>query len=77
MSAAADVMAAIMFAFFLVGVTVGIVVVIALAARRADKAARQRHWATASPRTWPHRNDAGADDEGPDEAGWRPSRGGD
>ena len=41
MSGAADVMVIVMFAFFLVGVTVGIAVVYALSARKADRAHRR------------------------------------
>jgi hypothetical protein len=41
MSGAADVMAIVMLAFFLVGVTVGIAVVYALSARKADKSRRR------------------------------------
>lgn len=56
MSAAADVMAVIMFVFFLVGVMVGIVVVVALSACRADKAYRQNRRAALARRTWPYRD---------------------
>jgi hypothetical protein len=42
MSAAAG-MTIVLFAFFLVGVTVGIIVVIAMSARRADTTARRAH----------------------------------
>jgi hypothetical protein len=41
MSGAADVMVIVMFAFFLVGVTVGIAVVYALSARKAGRAYRR------------------------------------
>ncbi len=41
MSSTADVLAIVLFVFFAVGVAVGIVTVIALSARRADKADRQ------------------------------------
>jgi hypothetical protein len=41
MSGAADVMVIVMFAFFLVGVTVGIAVVYALSARKAGRADRR------------------------------------
>ena len=75
MSAAADVMAGVMFAFFLVGVAVGVVVVIALSARRADKAARQSPPAEPPRRTWPYRPET--DDHGPDEPPWWQARGGD
>ena len=40
MSGTADVMAIVLFVFFAVGVAVGVVVVIALSARRADQADR-------------------------------------
>jgi hypothetical protein len=41
MSGAADVLAIVMFAFFLVGVTVGIAVVYALSACKADRTHRR------------------------------------
>jgi hypothetical protein len=43
MTATADVLAAVLFIFFVVGVGVGILIVIAMSARRADKASRGRH----------------------------------
>jgi hypothetical protein len=72
MSAAA-VMAIILFAFFVVGAAVGVLVVIALSARRAHQAARR----TGSPPVrWPHRPDTDPDDDGPNEPGWWQTRGG-
>ena len=61
MSAAADLMAVIMFVFFLVGVAVGIVIVIAVSARRAHKAHRQHRRAALSRRTWPYRDQVRTD----------------
>jgi hypothetical protein len=52
MSVTADVMAVVLFLFFAVGVAVGVVVVIALSARRADQADRwSRHQGTPAARS--------------------------
>ncbi|GEM_PF-4113622 len=56
MSGAADVMAIIMFAFFLAGVATGFVLVVALSARRADRADRQSRRAALARRSWPYRD---------------------
>jgi Flp pilus assembly protein protease CpaA len=72
MSVTADVMAIVLFIFFAVGVAVGVVVVIALSARRADQADR-----------WSRRQDTPAarsgyadDDEEPeDKPPWWQTRG--
>lgn len=47
MSGAADAMVIVMFAFFLVGVTVGIAVVYAMSARKAGRAHRRNRSAEA------------------------------
>ena len=70
MSPTADVMAIVLFVFFAVGVAVGIVTVIALSARRADKTDRWRR-PSAAPAA-----DAGYfdDDEPGEEPPWWQSR---
>ncbi|MGH3288191.1 MAG: hypothetical protein ACRDPD_26500 [Streptosporangiaceae bacterium] len=73
MSAAA-VMAVVFFLFFLVGVAVGVLVVIAVSARRAHKAVPQ---VAPSPKTWPYHPGPGPDEGGPDEPPWWRARGGD
>ena len=65
MSAAA-VMAIVLFLFFLVGVAVGVLVVIALPARRAHKAAPQVRPVAPPPQTWPYLPGPGPDEGGPD-----------
>jgi hypothetical protein len=71
MSAAADVLAIVLFIFFAVGVAVGVVIVIALSARRADKAGRRDR------RPGPPAADAGyfEDDEPDPEPPWWQTRG--
>lgn len=69
MSAAA-VMAVVLFIFFLVGFAIGIIVVVALSARRADKAARRIQPVTPPPGMWPYLPERDLDDEGPDEPPW-------
>jgi hypothetical protein len=73
MSATADVLAIVMFVFFAVGVAVGIVIVIAFSAQRADKADRQHR------RPAPPAADPGyyPDDDPDDEPPWWQSRGDD
>jgi hypothetical protein len=72
MSVTADVMAVVLFLFFAVGVAVGVVVVIALSARRADQADR---W---SPRRGtPAARSGYSDDEPDDEPPWWQTRGDD
>jgi hypothetical protein len=60
---AADEMAIILFLFFLVGVAVGVLAVIALSARRAHTAVR---YVSPPPPTWPYlpRRDSGENDPG-------------
>ena len=73
MSATADVMAIVLFVFFAVGVAVGIVIVIALSARRADKAGRwSRPPATTGDRSGYFGHDEQDDD---DESPWWQARG--
>jgi MFS superfamily sulfate permease-like transporter len=69
MSAAA-VMVIVLFIFFLVGFAIGIIVVMALSARRADKAARRIQPVTPPQRMWPYLPERDPDDEGPDEPPW-------
>jgi hypothetical protein len=63
---AAGVMAIVLFLFFLVGVAVGVLLVVAVSARRAHKAVRP----VAPPTTWPHLPGPGPDDSAPDEPAW-------
>ena len=67
MSAAA-VMAIVLFLFFLVGVAVGVLVVIALSTRSADKTVSR-------PDTWPYRSGPDPDQGEPDEPPWWQQRG--
>ena len=71
MSAAA-IIAVVLFLFFLTGVATGIVVVIAMSARRAHKADRP-DLLTRSPRAgWPYLNEPDPNDDEPDESpGWQ------
>ena len=71
MSATADVMAVVLFVFFAVGVAVGVVVVIALSARRADQAYR---WSRRQG-TPPARSGYSDDDEPDDDSPWWQTRG--
>jgi hypothetical protein len=73
MSAAA-VIAIVLLLFFLLGVVVGVLVVIALSARRAHQAVRQTRPVTS---TWPHRPGPDPEQGGPDESPWWQARGGD
>jgi MFS superfamily sulfate permease-like transporter len=73
MSAAA-VMAVVLFLFFLVGVAVGVLVVIAVSARRAHKAAPA---VAPRPQTWPYRSGSAPDEGEPDEPPWWQTRSGD
>jgi hypothetical protein len=72
-SVTADVMAIVLFVFFAVGVAVGVVVVIALSARRADQADR---WSRRQG-TPPARPGYSDDDEPDDEPPWWQTRGDD
>jgi hypothetical protein len=74
MSSAA-VMAIVFFLFFLVGVAVGILVVIAAAARRAHQTVPQGRPVAPRPRTWPHRLGPGPYEGGPHEPAWWRARG--
>jgi MFS superfamily sulfate permease-like transporter len=75
MSAAA-VMAIVLFLFFLLGVAVGVLVVIALSARRAHKPVRRIRPVTPPPRKWPYRPEPDPDDRGPEEPPWWHARSG-
>jgi len=75
---AAVVIAIVLFVFFVLGVTVGIIVVAALSARRAHRAARRIGLAARPPGGWPYLPETDPDDDdGPDEPAWRQARGGD
>ena len=71
----AAVLAIVLFAFFAVGLTVGVVVVMALAARRADKAARRARPAVPPQVVWPHVPEPDPGDEFGEARSWQP-RGG-
>ena len=75
MSNAAAVMAIVMFVFFLAGVGVGIIVVIALSARRADKADRWNRRARTPRGESAYLAEAEADDDEPNEPPWWQARG--
>lgn len=64
---AADVMAIVLFLFFLVGVAVGVLVVVAVSARRAHKA---RPALAPPPSTWPYRPGHDPDETESNEPGW-------
>ena len=72
MSAAA-VMAIVLLLVLLLGVAVGVLLVVAVSARRAHKAVRPIPPSS----TWPHLPGSGPDDSGPDERPWWHARGGD
>jgi hypothetical protein len=76
MSAAA-VLAILFLLFFLVGGAVGVLVVIAVSARRAHKAVPQVRPVAAPPGTWPYLPGHDPDEGGPDEPRWRQARSGD
>ena len=73
----ADVMALVLSLFFLVGVAVGALLVVALSARRAHRAIRPIEPAALPPTTWPHLRDPGPDESGPEEPPWWHTRSGD
>ncbi len=72
----AGVLALVLFVVFLVGIAVGVVVVIASSARRADAAVRRESPVVPPQERWPYLPDKGPDDHGPDEPPWRHARGG-
>ena len=76
MSAAA-VMAVVLLLFFLVGVAVGVLVVIALSARRAHKAVPEVRPVAPPPGTWPDPPGSDSQEGGPDEPPWWHARDGD
>jgi hypothetical protein len=80
MSLAAGVIAIVLVVFFLVGVAVGVIVVFALSARRADKAEREEPWPQAPRADWPYLGDPDPDpdpdDEEPGPPSWWQDRGG-
>ena len=69
--------AIVLFLFFLVGVVVGALVVIAVSARRAHKAVSQGRPVDAPPGTWPYLPGHDPGEGGPDEPPWWQARGGD
>jgi len=76
MSAAA-VLAIVFFLFLLAGVAVGVLVVIAVSARRAHKAVPQVRPADAPRGTWPYLPGHDPDEGRPDESAWWQARSGD
>ena len=75
MSVAAAVTAIVLLVIFLIGIGVGIIVVFAMSARRADKAER-RDLPPETPRTgWPYRGEPGPDDDEPGPPPLWPERG--
>jgi len=74
MSAAA-VIAIVLFLFFLVGVAVGVLVVIAVSARRAHRA--QGRPVAPPPETWPYLPGPGPDEGSADGPPWWHARSGD
>jgi hypothetical protein len=70
MSAAAVMAVVLLLLFFLVGVAVGVLVVIALSARRAHKAVPQVRPVAPRPGTWPYPPGPDPDEGGPDEPPW-------
>ena len=75
MSAAA-IIAVVLFLFFLTGVATGIIVVIAMSARRAHKADRPGLLPGPPRAGWPYLNEPDPDDDEPDEPPRRRARGG-
>jgi hypothetical protein len=71
---AADVMAIVLFLFFLVGVAVGVLVVVAASARRAHKAGPPL---PPSPSAWPYRPGHDPDERESNEPPWWHARGDD
>jgi hypothetical protein len=74
---AADVMAIVLFLFFLVGVAVGVLVVVAVSARRAHKAGPPLPPVAPSPSAWPYRPGHDPDEREPNEPPWWHARGDD
>ena len=72
----AAVMAIVLFLFFLVGTAVGVLVVIAVSARRAHKAVPQVQPVAPPPGTWPYVPGHDPDEGGSDEPPWWHARGG-
>ena len=64
---AADVMAIVLFLFFLVGVAVGVLVVVAVSARRAHKAGPP---VALPPSSWPYRPRHDPDEREANEPPW-------
>jgi MFS superfamily sulfate permease-like transporter len=75
MSGAAVAMAIVLFISFAVGITVGFILVIAVSARRADRAERQNRSAPPPRGRWPYLPETGPHDEEPHEPGWWHDRG--
>ena len=66
----ADVMAIVLFLFFLVGVAVGVLAVIALSARRAHKAVPPDRPVSPPPARWPYPPGSDPDEDESDEPPW-------
>jgi hypothetical protein len=67
---AADVMAIVLFLFFLVGVAVGVLVVVAVSGRRAHKAGPPLPPVAPPPSTWPYWPGHDPDERESSEPGW-------
>jgi hypothetical protein len=80
MSGTAEVLAVVLLVFFLIGAGVGVVVVIAMSARRVDTADRWHRGAGVPEAAYPSEgedeDETEPDDNEPNEPGWWPSRGG-
>jgi hypothetical protein len=73
----AAVLAIVFFLFLLVGVAVGVLVVIAVSARRAHQAVPQVRPVAPPAGTWPYLPGHDPGEGGPDEPPWWHERGGD
>jgi MFS superfamily sulfate permease-like transporter len=73
----AAVLAIVFLLFLLVGVAVGVLIVIAMSARRAHKAVPQTRPVAPPPPTWPYRPGHDSDEGRPDEPPWWQVRDGD
>jgi hypothetical protein len=80
MSGAAETLAVVLLVFFLIGAGVGVVVVIAMSARRVDTADRWHRGADLPEAVYPSEdedeNEDEPDDDEPNEPGWWQSRDG-
>jgi hypothetical protein len=76
MSGTADALAVVLLVFFLIGAGVGVVVVIAMSARRVDTADRRHRGAGFPEGEYPSEDETEPDDDEPNEPGWWQSRDG-